>query len=45
MGVIYEFIRTCFLLMLEVYLVGYEFKQDTIHLILAKKFVFRRSTN
>ncbi|MCX5984171.1 MAG: AAA-like domain-containing protein [Nostocales cyanobacterium LacPavin_0920_SED1_MAG_38_18] len=42
MGVIYEFIRTCFLLMLEVYLVGYEFKQDVIHLILDKKFVFRR---
>ena len=42
MGVIYEFIRTCFLLMLEVYLVGYEFKQDTIHLLLDKKFVSRR---
>jgi hypothetical protein len=42
MGVIYEFIRTCFLLMLEVYLVGYEFKQDAIHLLLDKKFVSRR---
>jgi len=42
MGVIVDCIRICFLLMLEVYIMGSAFNQDLIQLIQSKKFYLRR---
>ncbi|AFY48830.1 hypothetical protein Nos7524_3023 [Nostoc sp. PCC 7524] len=43
-GAILECIRVCFLLTLEVYVICSEFSEETIQLILDKKFYLRRRT-